>query len=76
MRAGQIMGLRWMDVDLDTHQARLRQMLQVVKRELIFKEPKTRARWRTVAIGLGVVALLRRQRAATDHNACAPKLPR
>lgn len=62
MRRGEVLGLRWADLDLDAGLARVTTSLQRVEGELRFVEPKTDRARRTVALAPGTVALLRRHR--------------
>lgn len=43
MRRGEVLGLRWQDVDLDGDEIRIRQQLQRVRRQLTLGPVKTRA---------------------------------
>ena len=67
MRKGELLGLRWQDVDLDARVARVRQALSAVKTDegytLTFGEPKTRSGRRTIALDAICVAALREHRA-------------
>lgn len=61
MRQGELLGLRWEDVDLEGGVIQIRQALQRVKGQgYVFREPKTEAGRRSVAISPQVVAVLRR----------------
>ena len=50
LRRGELLGLRWADIDLDEGTLTVRHTLQRVNGELIFKEPKTRSSRRTVPL--------------------------
>lgn len=63
LRRGELLGLRWTDVDLDAGVLTVRHTLQRVNGELIFKQPKTRASVRTVPLPAPVVEALRNHRA-------------
>jgi integrase len=71
MRRGEVLGLRWRDVDLDTGTLRVRQQLQRTDHRLHQGPVKTRAGQRDLPIpGLVRVALLvRQQQQATDREA-------
>lgn len=43
MRSGETLGLRWRDVDLEQGVLTVGQTLQSVNKELIMREPKSRA---------------------------------
>ncbi|NLG85759.1 MAG: site-specific integrase [Firmicutes bacterium] len=61
MRRGELLGLRWEDVDLTKGVLNVRQQLQrIAGKGYITKAPKTEAGTREVALPSSVVALLRR----------------
>jgi integrase len=62
MRRGEILGLRWQDVDLDAATLGVRQSLEETKTGLVFKPPKTQKGRRSVALPLMTVEVLRRHR--------------
>jgi integrase len=62
-RLGELLALRWTDVDLQVGTIRIGRSLRVVGRRLQVKGPKTEAGYRTVALGPTVAAALRRLRA-------------
>ena len=65
MRPGELLALRWQDVDLDAGVAWVRQAVQRVPGEgLVFKDTKTHRSTRPVALPPFLVAVLRDQRAA------------
>jgi len=58
LRKGELLGLRWGDVDLDGAELHVRQASQRVAGELHFAEPKTRHSGRTLPLpGMAVDAL-------------------
>jgi integrase len=60
MRRGELLALRWQDVDLDGAKLRVERSLEQTKRGgLVFKAPKTRHGRRTVTLPLSTVAELR-----------------
>jgi site-specific recombinase XerD len=59
LREGEVLGLRWSDVDLDARTLRVAQALQRVDGRLIFKEPKTAKSRRTLRIPQSVLEALR-----------------
>lgn len=67
MRQGELLGLRWIDVDLVTHTISVRQQLQYLPGQgNIFKAPKTEKSRRQIPIGNQLVQLfkdLRKQQA-------------
>ena len=63
MRRGEVLGLRWQDVDLDQSMLRVRQSLVQSGGVLAFQEPKTASGRRTIALDAASVAALRQLRA-------------
>jgi integrase len=63
-RRGELLGLRWVDVDLDAGQIRIRRSLSVIERVPRLLGTKT-SRSRSLSIGSSVVEALRRHR---DHE--------
>jgi integrase len=65
MRRGELLGLRWKDVDLDKAVVRVRQQLVSVDGVLRFETPKTQdTSRRTISVDASVVEALRAQRKA------------
>lgn len=63
LRRGEVLGLRWADIDLDGGQLAVRRSRVLVDYQVVEGEPKS-GRARTVAIDEGTVAVLRRHRRA------------
>ena len=63
LRAGEALGLRWDDVDLDAGALSIRRTLQRLEGQWQFMEPKTKRSRRTVPIPAAVVRALREHRA-------------
>jgi integrase len=63
MRRGEILGLRWSDVDLDAATLTIRQTIVVVDSKPVLSEPKTGAGRRTLALDPATVTALRSHRA-------------
>lgn len=59
LREGEVLGLRWIDVDLDTRTLRVAQALQRVDGKLIFREPKSAKSRRTLRIPRALVGPLK-----------------
>jgi len=60
LRRGELLALRWQDLDLDGGTLRVEQALEQTQRGgLVFKAPKTRHGRRTVTLPVSTVALLR-----------------
>ncbi len=64
MRQGEILALKWPDVDLDGAALTVRATLQRVGKDFTFSEPKTAGSRRRVSLTSAAVAALRRHRAA------------
>lgn len=63
MRRGEILGLRWSDVDLSTGELNVVRSLQDTESGLVFKAPKTRKGRRVVLLPPGVVEALKEHEA-------------
>jgi integrase len=63
-RRGELLALRWSDVDLDAGRVCIARSLGLVAGELHWKQPKSEAGARTIVLGPSVVAELRRHRAS------------
>jgi integrase len=64
MRRGELLGLRWIDVDLEHARVAIRQTLVRAGREIVVSEPKTSRGRRSIALDPRTVAALRAWRAA------------
>ena len=62
MRRGEVLGLRWSDLDLDACRASIRQTVIAVKHTAMLGTPKTAKGRRTVTLDKGTVAALREHR--------------
>ena len=62
LRRGELLGLRWSDVDLDAGRASIRQTVIAVKHDVSFGTPKTAKGRRQIALDPGSVAVLRDHR--------------
>lgn len=63
MRRGEVLGLRWHDLDLDVKQLSVRQTLISVSYKIEFSAPKTPRSRRTIPLDAETVTSLRRHRA-------------
>lgn len=74
MRRGEVLGLSWDDVDLETAQLAVRRTLVAVDMEVAFSQPKTQRSRRVVALDATTVAALRawRRRQLEDKLALGP----
>jgi integrase len=72
MRRGEILALRWADLDQDYSTAQVRRSLQTSGGKLVFEEPKTKRSRRAVALPEFLRAYLERQRRdqATRREQC------
>ena len=68
LRRGELLGLRWEDVDLNGHTLAVRRALSVVKGQARLKQPKT-SRCRTLRLDAVTVRMLERRRRDTDRQA-------
>lgn len=68
VRRGELLGLRWADLDLDTGRAAIRQTLSSVAGKVSFSTPKTTKSRRSLALDPATVAALWRHRAAQDKE--------
>lgn len=80
LRRGELLALRWTDIDLDGRTLYVRRSLELVKDENgssvpHFKEPKTEKSRRAVALPAQAVATLRAQRAALGRQRLELGLP-
>jgi integrase len=62
MRRGEVLGMRWRDLEFETRQLAIRQTLVSVNYELSFAEPKTARGRRTIALDAATIQLLARHR--------------
>jgi integrase len=70
LRRGELLALRWQDIDLDGAHLRVERALEETKRGgLAFKSPKTRHGRRTVTLNMSTVTLLREHwKAQQEHR--------
>lgn len=66
MRRGEILALRWCDVDLDAGVLRVARSLQQISTGLEFKEPKSARGRRNIALARATVDALRARKAELD----------
>jgi integrase len=76
MRRGELLALRWKDIDLDGGKLRVEQSLEQTRAGLRFKSPKTRHGRRTVTIPPAVVTDLRAHWKAVQEQRLALGLGR
>ncbi len=63
LRQGELLGLRWQDVDLESSTLRIEQTIKAVRNKLIILPPKTRRSRRTLPLPPHIVGQLRRHKA-------------
>lgn len=69
LREGELLGLRWADVDLDAGAVEVRRTASYVGGKTVFGAPKTERSRRTVELSAATVQLLRAHRAAqVEHR--------
>ena len=68
LRRGEVVGLRWQDLDLDGQTAHITQAVSVVGYRLIVGPPKTAASVRSVSLDAGTVAALRTLQVRTEQE--------
>lgn len=68
MRRGEILGLRWSDLDADFTVAHVARTLQATKQGMIFERPKTPRSRRNVVLPEFCVPYFRRQKADQDRR--------
>ncbi len=68
MRRGEVLGLRWSDVDFNNARLRVQQTLTSVEYQLVFGEPKTSRGRRSVPFDPTTLAVLRQHRARQNET--------
>ncbi len=68
MRRGEVLGLRWKDIDLSSRRARIAQTLQGTQEGLQFLPPKTHRSKRSVSLPAFVVETLKLHRKAQNER--------
>jgi integrase len=74
LRRGEVLGLRWVDVDIDDGVIRVRQTVQRVDGKLVFAPPKTRRSRRSIPLPAATVQVLQehRERQAAEKATAGP----
>lgn len=68
MRRGELMGLRWRDVDLDEGIVRVEQNLVVVNGRLNYQEPKTESSCRAVLLPASAMEVIKRHKTRQERD--------
>jgi integrase len=68
MRRGEVLGLRWQDIDFDRRRLAIRQTIISIDYRVEVSEPKTARGRRSVALDSGTVTALRGHRAAQNQE--------
>ena len=68
MRRGEVLGLRWQDIDFDRRRLAIRQTIISIDYQVEISEPKTARGRRSVALDSGTVAALRSHRVAQNQQ--------
>ncbi|MGB8907608.1 MAG: site-specific integrase, partial [Candidatus Cybelea sp.] len=76
LRRGELLALRWSDVDLDGLHLTVQRSIERVGSQTRFKEPKTKRSRRTISLPLFVAERLRRHRTTQGQRMMAPGLGR
>jgi integrase len=71
MRRGELLGLRWVDVDLTTGRVAIRQTLVMVDGRPAMAEPKTAKGRRSLTLAPEVLETLRTHRAHRRRSGCS-----
>jgi integrase len=71
VRRGELLGLRWSNVDLDAGRINVRQIRTMVGNEVVTSTPKTKQAVRTLALDGGTVAALRAYKRAQQEERLA-----
>lgn len=68
MRRGEVLGVRWRDIDFEARRLHVRQTVLSVEYRLTYGRPKTLRGERKIALDLETVRILAEHRAAQDHE--------
>ncbi|SDC69277.1 Site-specific recombinase XerD [Candidatus Frackibacter sp. WG11] len=69
MRRGEMLGLRWKDIDLNKKTIQVRQISQRIRNEgIIFKKPKTKSSERLISISNNVVKAIKKIKREQSEN--------
>jgi len=68
MRRGEILGLRWCDLDFDRSTLQIAQIVEALKKSVSIKEPKTERSRRTIVLPATIVQELKAHRKAQAEH--------
>jgi integrase len=68
MRRGEILGLRWCDLDFDRSTSQIAQIVEALKKSVSIKEPKTERSRRTIVLPATIVQELKAHRKAQAEH--------
>ena len=68
MRRGEVLGLRWQDIDFDRRRLAIRQTIISIDYQVEISEPKTARGRRSIALDSGTVTALRSHRVAQNQQ--------
>jgi len=71
LRRGELLGLRWRDVDLDRRTLSIRQTVGLVGTTVVAGQPKTRSGRRTIPVPADVIETLREHRRRQNERRLA-----
>jgi integrase len=60
LRLGELLGLKWSDLDWVNRRLRIQRQVQRFRGSLVFSEPKTSAGRRVIALGMATIEILRK----------------
>jgi integrase len=66
LRRGEVLGLRWADLDWEARTIRVTQQVQLVAKKVIISSPKTEGSGRLLPLTSGMIARLERKREAQE----------
>lgn len=72
MRRGEILALKWSDLNFSTGELRIERQVYIIKTEVIISAPKTKASVRTVILPESLVKLLAEYRKSVDSEWMCP----
>lgn len=68
LRRGEVLGLRWVDLDWEARTIRVTQQVQLVAKKVIISSPKTEGSGRLLPLAPGMLTQLRQKQAAQEQE--------